>query len=175
MLIRRETAGDAAAVSAVHAAAFSGGGPAEHVVEVRLVEALRASDAWLPRLSLVAVDGGVVVGHVVCTRADVDGKPALGLGPIGVRPPSQGRGVGSVLMHAVLAAAEALDESIVGVLGAPAYYRRFGFRPARTVGVESPDPTWGDAFQIRFLGPGSQRADGGRLGRFRYAAPFDDV
>ena len=36
--------------------------------------------------------------------------PALALGPLSVRPDSQRRGVGSALVHAVLGAADALDE-----------------------------------------------------------------
>ncbi|WP_442791484.1 hypothetical protein [Micromonospora sp. NBC_01813] len=32
-------------------------------------------------------------------------------------------------MHAVLGAAEALDEPLVVLLGDPAYYQRFGLRP----------------------------------------------
>jgi predicted N-acetyltransferase YhbS len=29
---------------------------------------------WIPELSLVAVEDDEVVGHVVCTRGDVDGR-----------------------------------------------------------------------------------------------------
>jgi putative acetyltransferase len=77
MLVRRETAADALVIAGVHAAAFG------RDVEKDLVTALRASTAWLPGLSLVAEDGGRVVGHVVCTRAHVAQTPALGLGPLG--------------------------------------------------------------------------------------------
>jgi putative acetyltransferase len=52
-----------------------------------------------------------------------------------VLPHHQGVGVGHALMHAVLAAAEAVDETVVGVLGDPAYYARFGFRPASAVRI----------------------------------------
>lgn len=56
---------------------------------------LRADPAWLPRLSLVAVEPPAerVVGHVVCTRGTVDGCPALGLGPLAVRPGRRRRGI----------------------------------------------------------------------------------
>lgn len=44
------------------------------------------------------------------------------LGPLGVAPSHQAAGIGSALVHAVLGAADALDEALVALLGAPAYY-----------------------------------------------------
>lgn len=91
VLIRREAAGDAAAIYAVTAAAFGKPGAAGPPAEATLVDELRASDAWLPAVSLVAVDGaGEVTGHVVCTRGRVGQAPALALGPLSVRPDSRG-------------------------------------------------------------------------------------
>ena len=54
-------------------------------------------------------------------------------------------------MDALLAAADAADVPLVGLLGAPEYYSRFGFRPAEELGVIAPDPAWGAAFQARPL------------------------
>lgn len=136
--------------------------------EATLVSWLRADPGWLPALSLVAIEDGVVVGHVVCTRAHVGDRPALGLGPLSVLPRRQRAGVGSALVHAVLGAADALDESLVGLLGNPGYYARFGFVPAQACGVLAPDPSWGEHFQVRCL-----TACARETGRFRYAAPFD--
>lgn len=165
--------GDAAAIRAVHAAAFhTPDTPGAVPVEATLVDDLRTDAGWLPRLSLVAVVDREVVGHVVCTRGWVATpggvRAALGLGPLGVVPERQGEGVGSALVHAVLGAADALDEPLVALLGAPGYYRRFGFVPARTLGVEAPDPAWGDHFQARPLAA----YDPALVGGFRYAAPF---
>lgn len=170
MLIRREAAGDGPAVARVHGRAFPPPEGADQPVELGLLEQLRRSNAWLPKLSLVAVGTEGLLGHVVCTRAEVgpEHHPVLGLGPIGVLPEHQGRGVGSALMHAVLGAAEACDESLVGVLGEPGYYGRFGFVPATDHGVEPPDPGWGEYFQVRFLAPGPRHL----RGSFRYAPPF---
>lgn len=167
--IRRERPSDHAAVRAVHRVAFGRAGQVGDVVEAVLVDRLRAGPWWLPRLSLVAVAEGEMVGHVVTTRATLEpsGAPVLGLGPLGVDPARQGQGIGSALMHAVLGAAEALDESVVGLLGDPAFYRRFGFVPAAEHGVAAPDPAWGAAFQLRVLSEPPER------GTFRYAEPFE--
>ncbi|MEV4543977.1 GNAT family N-acetyltransferase [Micromonospora echinaurantiaca] len=174
MLIRRETAGDVEAVRAVHTAAFAKADrPGAVPVEATLVDALRADDGWLPALSLVAADpDGQVVGHVVCTRGRVAGEPvALGLGPLGVLPAWQRRGVGSALMHAVLGAAEALGEPLVVLLGHPDYYPRFGFRPAVDLGVTPPGP-WGPRY---FMARPMSAWRPSIRGDFRYAAPFDDL
>lgn len=170
MLIRREHATDHPAVHAVHLAAFAASpGSDGGRVEAGLTERLRDGPWFLPRLSLVAVIDGAVVGHVIATRGSVEQAPALGLGPLGVLPEHQKHGVGGALMHAVIAAAEALDETLIALLGHPEYYPRFGFVPAAELGVTSPDPSWGAAFQARRLSEAAPR------GRFRYAEPFENL
>jgi putative acetyltransferase len=162
VIIRREHPRDHDTVRALHEAAF--GRP----VEARLLDELREDAGFLPHLSLVAVDGGDVVGHVIATRGWLEpfGTPVLGLGPIGVRPDRQRGGVGTVLVHALIAIAEAADERVVALLGSPDYYRRFGFVRSTELGIESPDPAWGEHFQARQLsGPPLS-------GTFRYADPF---
>jgi putative acetyltransferase len=195
VFIRRQHERDVDAVREVHLAAFAAvpgrdepvtgedvaGSPPEPA-EARLVDDLRADPAaWLPALSLVAEDAGTpggrrVTGHVVCTRATLSGPdgavPVLGLGPLGVRPEHQGRGVGLALMHAVLAAADALGEPLVALLGDPAYYSRFGFVTATDLGVDPPVEAWGRYFQVRTL----EAYDAAKHhGAFAYARPFDGL
>ena len=170
MLIRRETAADEDAVTAVTAAAFRSPDN-DPPVEVGLLAGLRRDAGWIPELSLVAVADDEVVGHVVCTRATVGGRPALGLGPLSVRPDRQRQGFGQALVHAVLEAADAMGEPLVGLLGDPAYYARFGFRPAAELGIEAPEESWGRYFQARELttcGPDLR-------GAFVYATPFQEL
>ena len=176
MIVRRERPTDHDAVRDLHRAAFrvdpvSGAvrAPAD-VPEARLVDELREDAGFLAHLSLVAVDDdGAVAGHAIATRGWLEpfGVPVLGLGPVGVLPAAQGRGVGTVLVHALMVLAEATDEPLVALLGSPTYYRRFGFVPAAEVGVASPDPAWGEHFQARRL------RDVPTGGTFRYAEPFD--
>ncbi|MFD2792136.1 GNAT family N-acetyltransferase [Promicromonospora vindobonensis] len=176
MLIRQERPSDAKAVRAVTAAAFERVTHAAPPVEAdgvpgeaTLVGWLRDDPGWVPELSLVAESAAEVVGHVVATHGRLADRPALGLGPLSVDPAHQGRGIGAALMHALLGAADAMGEPVVVLLGDPALYSRFGFVPARGLGIEAPDPAWGDYFQARTLN--AWRAE--YAGRFRYAASFD--
>ena len=112
-----------------------------------LVDALRASPAFLPGLSLVATLEGVVVGHVLLTAAElVDERElrhrVLVLSPLSVLPQHQRRGIGAALVSEALARAEADGEALVVLQGSPRYYPRFGFRDSRTLGVSMDLPDW---------------------------------
>jgi hypothetical protein len=89
--IRAEQPGDAAGIRRVVAAAFAGA-DGRISDEVGLVDALRASDAWLPELSVVAQVDGAVVAHALLSRVTVGiaGFPALALGPVAVLPAGPG-------------------------------------------------------------------------------------
>ena len=178
MLIRREGETDAEVIRAVTAAAFARpGAPGHAPPEAALVDELRASGAWIPALSLVAVEpaatgpGGDVTGHVLCTRGHVGDAPVLALGPLAVRPDRQRAGVGSALVHAVLGAGDALGESLVALLGDPGYYGRFGFQLSRDYQITPPVADWQPQFQVRLLTAYRPLV----RGTFRYAEPFDRV
>ena len=173
VLIRREGETDAEAIRAVTAAAFARpDAPGHAPPEVRLVDELRASGAWLPALSLVATGpGGDVTGHVLCTRGHVGDVPVLALGPLAVRPDRQRAGVGGALMHAVLGAGDALGEPLVALLGDPGYYGRFGFRLGRKYQITPPVAGWQPHFQVRPLTAYRPSV----RGTFRYAEPFDRI
>lgn len=171
-MIRPERPGDEAPIAAVHDAAF--GGPDEAGIVARL----RAGQAWIPGLSLVAEVDGVVVGHSVSSRAwlvpdagdagRAGPVPILALGPVGVLPAWQRRGVGSGLVAVGIEAARGMGERLIVVLGHSTYYPRFGFRPARAVGIEPP-AAWPDAAWMALdLRPGA----GPLRGRVRYDAAF---
>jgi putative acetyltransferase len=169
VLVRRARDDDRDACLGVHRAAFGGnasGGRAEQ----ELVERLWPGADLLPELSLVAVVSGDLVGHVLCSRATLDGGPVVGLGPLGVAPEHQGHGVGTALMHAVLGAADALGEAAVFLLGDPAFYARFGFVLTSSIGVTPPDPGWQPHFQVRALHAWQPRS-----GAFRYCSAFDGL
>jgi putative acetyltransferase len=157
---------DAAAIRAVHVAAFPTPGEAD------LVEALaREGDAII---SLVAERDGEILGHVLLSRMAVSGGRrtyrALGLAPVAVLPGAQRKGVGSALVRTALNKAVVAGEELVFVLGDPAYYGRFGFAAACAAPFASP-----------YAGPHlmalSLRDDLAlpRAGRAEYARAFADL
>lgn len=170
VLIRQEIPADRERIFAVHNAAFATT-DGSVAYEATLVDDLRAAGDVIDGLSLVAEVDGTVVGHVVGSRAHIGAEPTVGLGPLGVLPADQGNGVGSALVHAVLAAADALGLPEAILLGDPGYYRRFGFQLAMPLGVIPPNSTWTKHFQIRTLANWTAR----RQGMFRYAPAFGDA
>ncbi|NQD87499.1 GNAT family N-acetyltransferase [Paenarthrobacter sp. CM16] len=140
-------------------------------LEVELLRSLFDCPEYLPQFSIVAEMGGEIVGHAISTRGWIGDLELLGLGPIGVLPHFQKRGVGSALMRETAARATAAGEPGIALLGSPLYYPRFGYVPATSVGVQPPEPVWGDRFQLLTL-PGWP--DDVR-GTFRYAAPFNEL
>jgi putative acetyltransferase len=160
---RPETAGDAVAIREVNLAAF----PSEE--EADLVDALRASNAWIDGLSLVTEDAdGTVVAHALLTRCHVNGVPALALAPCAVLPRVQRRGAGSAVIRAGLDAARARGESLVIVVGHPDYYRRFGFIPASAYGIHASFDVPDEALMALALDPSVENP----RGTIAYPAPF---
>jgi putative acetyltransferase len=129
VIVRPEEPADRNASLEVERAAF--GQP----TEAAIVEAVRD----LPgSIALVAELDGEVVGHVQLSVATVGDDEVLALGPIGVLPAHQRRGIGTALVAAALEAAEAAGASAVFLLGDPAYYGRRGFEPATALGWANP-------------------------------------
>ncbi|UKA51084.1 N-acetyltransferase [Arthrobacter sp. FW305-123] len=174
VVLRSERPEDREEILELAARAFSispvTGEPVEGTpVEVGLLRELFQCSEYLPELSIVAEMGGEIVGHAISTRGWVGEFELLGLGPIGVLPPFQQRGVGSALMRETAARATAMGERGIALLGSPLYYRRFGYVPATSLGVEPPEPAWGEHFQLLPL-PGWPEDV---YGTFRYAEPFN--
>ena len=147
--IRRETAQDFAAIREVVAAAFGS------QREARLVDAIRASEFFIPALSLVAERDGAVVGHVMISHVWLDDgggrRQIASLSPLAVAPDAQREGLGSALVRAVTAAADERGEPIVVLEGSPVYYGRFGFEHSTKYGIEIALPDWAPAEAAQVL------------------------
>jgi putative acetyltransferase len=174
VIVRVQQADDYEAIRHVYAEAFRQPrfrrpqDPGSVPPEVGLFESLWDAGDAIPEFSFTALTDGGVVGHVTASHATVAYDPVVAVGPIGVLPDYQGAGIGSALIEALLAAADAAEIPLIVLLGAPQYYSRFGFRPARELGVIAPEPEWGDAFQARPLTAYTESV----AGRFQYAPAF---
>ena len=169
IIIRPESEEHAQGVRAVVEQAF--GRPAE----ARLVEQLRKKGK--ASISLVAVDDGKVVGHVlfspVILGEATGGLSVLGLGPVAVLPGHQRQGIGTRLIRAGLEECRQLGAKAVVVLGDPHYYERFGFQPARRFGIRFQDENVpGDDFMVIELYRGILE---GRGGVAHYEPEFNEV
>lgn len=131
MDIRPEQHSDIPAVRAVNQQAF--GQP----VEARIVDQLRS--ACPDAVSLVAVSGNQVVGHILFTPVILQSQSGttrgMGLVPMAVLPQHQRKGIGSRLVKFGLQILSQRACPFVVVLGHPEYYPRFGFVPASRHGL----------------------------------------
>jgi putative acetyltransferase len=163
--VRPERAGDEPAIAQLDDEAFG------HPSESRVVDAVRRGGH--ATISLVAVDGTRVVGHILFTRVAIESAgpaiDALGLGPMAVLPELQRRGIGSRLVEAGLRDCARVGCQVVVVVGHPAFYPRFGFRPARSFGLRSEYDVPDEVFMAIELTEGALTGGGGLV---RYLPAF---
>jgi putative acetyltransferase len=150
-VVRPERADEHEAVREVHRQAFGDG---ERVPA--LVDALRSAPASPAPLSLVAVAGEMVAGHVMLSACRLDALPrlvdVLSLSPLGVRPEFQRQGIGTRLVAEALAAADRAGIPLVFLEGSPQYYGERGFTDATRAGFRPPTLRYPPgAFQVARL------------------------
>ena len=133
MTIRETNSGDLDDILAVESAAFDG-----DEALVQLVRNLLEDQSAQPSLSLLAIEEGQAVGHILFTHANIGETQASLLAPMAVVPGFQGRGIGGKLIEKGLSTLRESDRDLVFVLGYPAYYHRFGFKTAGQLGLHAP-------------------------------------
>ena len=170
IIVRPETPDDYPAVRAALTLAF----PDEDVAG--LTETLRTVPGYTPELALAAIADGAVVGHILFSAIHIETPAgdvaALMLGPLGVVPDWQNRGIGTRLVWEGLDACRRLGHRIAAVIGHPSYYPRFGFVQASTRGITMKYGELDEAKMVLELAPG---ALDGVHGPVRFPAALDEA
>jgi len=124
----------------------------EHLI----LHKLRKTPTFVEELDFVACDtseNDKIVGNIVYSGAKIINSQnqeytVLCLGPLGVLPSYQEKGIGSSLVNKSIQKAKSLDYKGVLLFGDPEYYHRFGFESAKKYDIttsqgESPDAFMG--------------------------------
>ena len=157
--IRQETPADHAEIYSLIQTAFAS---AEHRDgnEQDLVVMLRNSMSFIPELSLVAIEDGNIVGHILFTKALVNNVEILALAPLAVLPKYQNRGIGLALIERGHYIARRLGYRYSVVLGHSKYYPKAGYVPADTYGINAPFAIESESFMAICLDKNAGRLDG---------------
>ena len=147
--VREENERDHEAISMILQKSFEGD------EEAQLVQRIRASEAFIPELSLIALHNrrdpvGYVLFSEVKIHTDSGPVTSLALAPVGVVPELQHEGIGSMLIKDGMMRATSLGYRHVIVLGHKDYYPKFGFIPASEKNITGPFDA-GDSFMVREL------------------------
>jgi putative acetyltransferase len=168
LIIRPETPEDEVAIRNINEEAFGQGEEAE------LVDKLRSRAALT--ISLVAVQGDEVVGHIAFSPVTVESRgssfEAITLAPMSVLPEYQRQGIGSQLVSAGLDECRNLGHEIVIVVGHPSYYPRFGFAPAKPKSLNCEFEVPDEAFMVLEL---REEALAGRSGTVKFQPEFHEA
>ena len=147
VLIRKQQPADIPQIREVNIQAF--GQPAE----ADLVDTLRKRCQEI--LELVAVRGDEIVGHILFSPATIACRERMvtgaALGPMAVSPRHQRQGIGTELVKNGVSILREKGCPFLVVLGHPAYYPRFGFKPASQFGVQCDWDVPAAAFMLMVL------------------------
>ncbi|PFQ00315.1 GNAT family N-acetyltransferase [Bacillus cereus] len=140
--------------------------------EHELVKRIRECDAFIPELSLVAVDEEIV-GHILLSKITIeqDGTSveSLALAPVSVARGHQKKGIGGKLIGAALEKVKELGYGSVAVLGHPEYYPKFGFEKASNWNIKAPFEVPDEVFMVMEL---RENALQGVEGIVQYSSAF---
>ncbi|PEP06908.1 N-acetyltransferase [Bacillus wiedmannii] len=140
--------------------------------EHELVSRIRKCDAFIPELSIVAVNEEIV-GHILLSKIKIEqgatSVESLALAPVSVARGYQKKGIGGKLIGVALEKAKELGYGAVVVLGHPEYYPKFGFKKASEWNIKAPFEVSDEVFMVMEL---SENALQGVEGIVQYSSAF---
>jgi putative acetyltransferase len=146
-LIRPDAVGDADAIRTLTARAFAGLSFSDGT-EPMVIDGLRRANALA--VSLVAMLGDEIVGHIAFSASIGADTGWFALGPVSVEPTLQRRGIGTRLVETGLAMLRERGARGCVLVGDHRYYRRFGFVPVPAL---APPDQPAEHFHVLRFGP----------------------
>lgn len=143
----------------------------EHLI----VHKIRKVPAFIKELSYVACENDKIVGNIIYSKAKVVNQEneefeILTMGPIGVLPSCQNKGIGSLLLNYTIQKAKEQGFKAIIIFGNPNYYRRFCFVNAEKYGIQTSSGENFDVFMALELFNGALN---GITGKFYEDKVFD--
>ncbi|MHC4538153.1 MAG: GNAT family N-acetyltransferase [Planctomycetota bacterium] len=168
VVVRREQPRDVPKIREVNRRAFG------QDQEALIVDRLRENCNSI--LSLVALAGNEVVGHILFSPAVIEGDNerlvGSGLAPLAVLPEYQRQHIGSELVQTGVTRIREGGCPYIIVLGHPEYYPRFGFEQASRYGIRSKWQVPDEAFMILIL---NKKIMKGVSGVAKYVEEWDEA
>lgn len=126
-----------------------------------LVHKLRKHKDFIPELDFVAEDEtGKIIGNIMFSNSyilDSQGNKfeTITFGPVSILPEFQKKGIGSLLIRNALKTAKDLGYKAVVIYGHPEYYKKFGFKSAKSFNITNPEGKFPAAHLILELQSGA--------------------
>lgn len=135
-----------------------------------MLHQLRQSKEFVKELDFVAECDGKIVGNIICSKCSVKNDDAhtennedvICIGPIGVLPEYQKKGIGAMLMKQAIDHARQMQFKGIVLYGNPEFYHKFGFVNAKHYDLSTPQNTNFEEFMALELTPGSLQTISGR-------------
>jgi len=138
-----------------------------------LVDRIRKSSAYIPELTLVAIESAsdTVVGFIMLSSISIgeSDHKSLALAPVAVLPSHQAEGIGSSLIMEAHTRASAMGFDSIVLLGHSEYYPRFGYKQLSSFGISLPFDVPQEYAMAIELKEGSLRSVTGMV---KYSSPF---
>ena len=114
---------------------------------------------FIPSLDFVMEKDGKIIGHIMYAKSRIsadDGReiPVVTFGPVSILPSYQNKGYGTALIEFSMQRAKESGAKAIAITGNFGFYRRFGFKVAKTAGIRYFDDPDAEYFLIAELEKG---------------------
>lgn len=131
--------------------------------EWEFAETVLKTKGYLPELCLIALEEDKVVGYNILTTAVIGQTEGLALGPLGIKPEYQNKGIGTSLVNESIRRAKMAGYPWIVLLGGD-YYSRFGFEKGQKFNITVSDNEFdNEHIQILFLDADVSNTTSGKL------------